>query len=251
MDLDGRTAIVTGGAQGIGLACVDALIAAGARVALLDRNRAGAEAAAHDRGAHVVPLVCDVSDPAQVTAAVQAAETALGPVSILVNNAGMTLSGDVLSLDYAAFQAVLAVNLGGTFLMTQAVARRMVALEIPGSIVNLSSVNAVLAIPGITAYCASKGGVGQLTKASALALAPHRIRVNAVGPGSIMTDMMRGVASDETAMRRVLSRTPLGRIGEPREVADVVVFLASDKASYITGETIFIDGGRSGLNYTV
>ena len=152
---------------------------------------------------------------------------------------------------WSSFEKVLKVNLVGTFQVTQAVARRMVKGKRAGSIINLSSINAVVAIPSIAAYCASKGGIAQLTKAAALALAPHNIRVNAVGPGSIMTDMMRGVASNEAAIKMVLSRTPLGRIGDTHEVGEVVAFLASKRSSYITGETIFIDGGRLALNYTV
>jgi NAD(P)-dependent dehydrogenase (short-subunit alcohol dehydrogenase family) len=127
----------------------------------------------------------------------------------------------------------------------------MVAQGIAGAIVNMSSVNAQVAIPTIPAYCASKGGVMQLTKAAALALAPHGIRVNAVGPGSIDTAMMAAVNADPAALARALSRTPLKRIGSAREVADVVAFLASPKASYVTGETIYVDGGRLALNYTV
>ena len=126
----------------------------------------------------------------------------------------------------------------------------MVANKIEGAIVNMSSVNAVISIPSIAAYCASKGGVMQLTKASSLALAPHNIRVNAVGPGSIDTAMLAGVNADPAAMATVMSRTPLKSIGEARDVADAVAFLASKKAKYITGETIYVDGGRLGLNYT-
>ena len=127
----------------------------------------------------------------------------------------------------------------------------MVASGIEGAIVNMSSVNAQVAIPSIAAYCASKGGIMQLTKAAALALAPHNIRVNAVGPGPIDTDMMAAVNADPAAMQMVMSRTPLKRIGSPREIGDVVAFLASEKASYITGETIYVDGGRIGMNYTI
>ena len=127
----------------------------------------------------------------------------------------------------------------------------MVASGIEGAIVNMSSVNAQVAIPSIAAYCASKGGIMQLTKAAALALAPHNIRVNAVGPGSIDTDMMAAVNADPAAMQMVMSRTPLKPIGSPREIGDVVAFLASEKASYITGETIYVDGGRIGMNYTM
>ena len=126
----------------------------------------------------------------------------------------------------------------------------MVANKIERAIVNMSSVNAVISIPSIAAYCASKGGVMQLTKASSLALAPHNIRVNAVGPGSIDTAMLAGVNADPAAMATVMSRTPLKSIGEARDVADAVAFLASKKAKYITGETIYVDGGRLGLNYT-
>lgn len=125
----------------------------------------------------------------------------------------------------------------------------MVSEGIKGSIVNMSSINAQVSIPTIVSYCASKGGVMQMTKAAALALASHGIRVNAVGPGSIDTDMLASVNSNPDAMKMVLSRTPLGRLGEASEIGSVVAFLASDKASYITGETIYVDGGRLGLNY--
>jgi NAD(P)-dependent dehydrogenase (short-subunit alcohol dehydrogenase family) len=135
------------------------------------------------------------------------------------------------------------------FAATQRAARRMVAEGLQGAIVNMSSINAQVAIPGIPAYCASKGGVMQITKSAAIALAPHGIRVNAVGPGSIDTAMMAGVNANPQATQTALARTPLGRIGDPSEIADVVAFLASPKASYITGETIYVDGGRLGLNY--
>jgi glucose 1-dehydrogenase len=126
----------------------------------------------------------------------------------------------------------------------------MVDRDIQGAIVNMSSINAQLAIPAIPAYCASKGGVMQLTKVAALALAQHNIRVNAVGPGSIDTPMMAGVNANPAAMTTAMSRTPLKRMGSAREIGDVVAFLCSDKASYVTGETIYVDGGRLGLNYT-
>jgi NAD(P)-dependent dehydrogenase (short-subunit alcohol dehydrogenase family) len=150
---------------------------------------------------------------------------------------------------------VLRVNLKGAFLCSQAVARHMVerieAGATPGAIVNMSSVNAVFAIADQVPYSVSKGGISQLTKVTALALAPYGIRVNAIGPGSISTEMLESVMADPEARRRVLSRTPLGRIGEPREIAAIAAFLASDEASYITGQTIYADGGRLPLNYTV
>jgi NAD(P)-dependent dehydrogenase (short-subunit alcohol dehydrogenase family) len=121
----------------------------------------------------------------------------------------------------------------------------------PGAIINMSSINAVVAIANHAPYCASKGALDQLTKAMALALAPHGIRANAIGPGSIMTDILKAVATDKNAKRAILARTPLGRIGEPDEIAGIAVFLASKDASYISGETIYADGGRLALNYTV
>jgi NAD(P)-dependent dehydrogenase (short-subunit alcohol dehydrogenase family) len=141
------------------------------------------------------------------------------------------------------------------FLIGQVAAKQMVAQvkagRPPGAIVNMSSINGRVAIPNQVPYCVSKGGVDQLTKVMALSLAPHGIRVNAIGPGSIMTDILRGVATDQAAKNRLLSRTPLGRIADPDEIASVATFLASSDASYITGETIYVDGGRLALNYTV
>jgi len=171
-------------------------------------------------------------------------------VHALVNNAGIALPNDFLDYSVEDFEKVIALNLTGYFVATQRAAKAMVANGIEGAIVNMSSINAQVAIPAIPAYCASKGGVTQLTKAAALALAPHNIRVNAVGPGSIDTAMMAGVNANPEAMARVMSRTPLQRVGTPREIGDVVAFLASRKASYITGETINVDGGRLGMNYT-
>ena len=133
----------------------------------------------------------------------------------------------------------------------QAAARRMVADGTQGTIVNMSSTNAVVSIPNIASYVACKGGVMQLTKTMALALAPHGIRVNAIGPGTILTDLARQVMTDDAARRTILSRTPIGRCGEPEEVGAIAVFLASDDSSYVTGETIYCDGGRLALNYTV
>ncbi|HYG25629.1 MAG TPA: SDR family oxidoreductase, partial [Caulobacteraceae bacterium] len=172
-------------------------------------------------------------------------------VDILVNNAGMLAAGDVLDLSLEDFDRVLAVNLRAPFVVAQAAARHMVERGLKGAIINMSSINAVLAIPAQLAYVTSKGGLAQLTKAMALGLAPHGIRVNAIGPGTIATDILKGVMTDDQAKTRILSRTPLGRFGEPEEIAAVAVFLASNEASYITGQTIYPDGGRLALNYTV
>ena len=244
------TALITGGAQGIGYACAETIAGNGARIVLADINETGVREAAKRLGGDTEAMVCDMGDAAQIAAMFDRIEAEIGPLSVLVNCAGIAIPCDFLETPLEQFTAVIDVNLTGTFLATQLAAKSMIAAGIAGSIVNMSSVNAQVAIPTIAAYCASKGGVMQLTKASALALAPHGIRVNAVGPGSIDTAMMAAVNENPEAMRVAMSRTPLKRMGTPREVAEIVAFLASDKASYITGETVYVDGGRLGLNYT-
>jgi NAD(P)-dependent dehydrogenase (short-subunit alcohol dehydrogenase family) len=198
---------------------------------------------------------CDVGDSADVKNLVQSTVQAWGAVDVLVCNAGIAHGADFLDVSEADFDRVLRVNLKGTFLVGQAVAREMVrqikAGGAPGTIINMSSINAVVTIGNLVAYSASKGGINQLTKVMALSLAPHGIRVNAIGPGSIMTDMLASIATDKTARNRLLSRTPLGRVGDPSEIAAIAAFLASDEASYVTGQTIYADGGRLPLNYTV
>lgn len=241
-------ALVTGGAQGIGHACAEALANDGFRIILADIN-ASVEDAAKKLGQDADGLVCDMGDPAQVADMFDRIEADHGPVSALVNNAGISEPGDFLDYDIATFQKVIGVNLTGAFAALQRAARMMIDAGIEGAIVNMSSINAQVAIPAIPAYCASKGGVMQLTKSAALALAPHNVRVNAVGPGSIDTAMMAAVNASPDAMKTIMSRTPLKRVGTPGEIADVVAFLISDKASYITGETIYVDGGRLGMNY--
>jgi len=244
-------ALVTGGARGIGLASAKALSRDGFRLVLADLDGAEVDKAAQEIGNGAIAKAIDMSDLAAIPAMFDQIEAEAGVVSVLVNNAGIALPGDFLNYDINDFQRVLTVNLTAVFTATQRAARAMIANGISGSIVNMSSINAQVAIPAIPAYCASKGGVAQVTKAAAIALAGHNIRVNAVGPGSIDTAMMAGVNADPAALATAMSRTPLKRLGKPSEIAEVVAFLASDKASYITGETIYADGGRLGLNYTV
>jgi NAD(P)-dependent dehydrogenase (short-subunit alcohol dehydrogenase family) len=254
MRLAEKVAIVTGGARGIGLAISKRYVAEGARVVIADVDNAG-EAEAKALGTNARFIAADVGDASAVERLVDQTVAAFGGIDILVNNAGIIHAADFLELKEADFDRVLRVNLKGAFLAGQAAAKRMVtqvkAGRAPGAIINMSSINAVVAIPNHVPYCVSKGGVDQLTKVMALALAPHGIRVNAIGPGSIMTDILKAVATDREAKRRIFARTPLGRIGEPDEIAAVAVFLASADASYITGQTIYADGGRLPLNYTV
>jgi len=246
-----KIAMITGGAQGIGLACAKAIANdLGARIVLVDINAETVAAAAQAMGNGTVGLVCDMGDPKAIAAMFDQVEADIGYVSMLVNNAGIAAPGDFLDTPIEQFQRVIDINLVGVFAATQRAAKGLVANAMEGAVVNMSSINAVVSIPSIAAYCASKGGVTQLTKASSLALATHNIRVNAVGPGSIDTEMMAAVNANPAAMETVLARTPLKRVGKPEEIANVVSFLMSDKASYITGETIYVDGGRLGLNYT-
>ena len=256
--LAGKAAVITGGAKGIGLACAERMSAEGAKVVIGDIEEEAGEAAAAElngRGREALFVACDVSEKLDARNLVTSTIDAFGSIDILVNNAGIVASADFLDVSEADFDRVLKVNLKGAFLVGQAVARQMVqqvkAGGKPGAIINMSSVNAVLAIQTQVPYTVSKGGMNQLTKVMALSLAPYGIRVNAIGPGSIMTDILKAVATDEEARRRILMRTPLGRIGEPAEIASIAAFLASDDASYITGQTIYADGGRLPLNYTV
>ena len=248
MRLQDRTAIITGGARGIGRAIAERFLAEGAKVLLADVDAETLAGTAAELGCAQCPT--DVMHKAEIDRMVAAAIAAFGRIDILVNNAGITHAADFLDLTVEDFDRVIAVNLRSAFLASQAVARHMIPLG-KGTIVNMSSVNAVFAIPNQIPYAVSKGGMNQLTKVSAMALAPHGIRVNAIGPGTILTDMGRAIMSDEAMERRILSRTPLGRCGEPSEIASIAAFLASDDASYLTGQTIYPDGGRLALNYTV
>jgi glucose 1-dehydrogenase len=252
---EGKVAIVTGGAKGIGLACARRLCEEGAAVVIGDTDEAAGTAAAESiRGAGGAAryVRADVSVRSQAQALVDSALAHHGRLDVLVNNAGITHAAEFLELAEEDFDRVLRVNLKSMFLCGQAAARQMVAQGGGGAIVNMSSANAVLAIPNQVPYVVSKGGIAQLTKVMAVGLARHGIRVNAVGPGTIRTELaQRAVLADENARRTILSRTPLGRLGEPAEVASVVAFLASEEASYLTGQTLYPDGGRLALNYTV
>ena len=247
MRLAGKRCVITGAAQGIGKAIAQRFAAAGASLLLadIDGPRVAALAAELSQQA----FAADVSKKAEVEALIAQAAKLWGGLDVLVNNAGITHAANLDDLTEDDFDRVFATNLKSALWGTQAAARLMG----PGSaVINMSSVNAVLAIPNQIPYVVSKGAMKQLTNVTALALAAKGIRVNAIGPGSIETEMLAGIlAEDEAARSRILSRTPLGRCGTPDEIAGVALFLAGDDSSYLTGQTIYPDGGRLGLNYTV
>jgi len=241
--LENRVALVTGGARGIGRAIALRLAETGAKVAIVDLVEAGADVAreleeATGRAATFVKA--DISKEADARAAVAAVEETLGPVDILVNNAGITRDGLVLVMDESDWDAVLAVNLKGAFLMSKAVLRGMVKRR-SGSIVSISSVVGRRGNAGQVNYSAAKAGLIGLTKALAREVASRNVRVNAVAPGYIETEMT--AALDEKTRNAIIGQIPLGRIGTPRAVADAVAFLAGDSAAFITGAVIAVDGG--------
>lgn len=243
--LDGRVALVTGGSRGIGRACCLKLAAAGAKVAINYRSdRQAAEEAARlisNGGGTSLVVQADVSQPDQVEWMVAQVEKQLGPVDLLVNNAGVFdfVPHSQTTLDI--WQRTLEVNLTGTYLVTWAVKDSMAARKF-GRIVNVSSISALEPRPMSIAYAASKAGVVALTRSLAAALADCNIRANAVAPGLIETEILDGV--EQGALDRIIASTPMQRIGTPDEVADVVLFLLSEQSSFMTGQTLIICGGR-------
>jgi glucose 1-dehydrogenase len=254
MKHEGKVVIITGAAQGLGLACAERFLSEGAKVFLVDILKDKLEEAVAKLGPKSVACVSDLSDISSVKAKhlVDQAVTAFGKVDVLVNNAGIIHLADFVDFPEEMFDKTQRINVKAAFLIGQAVARQMIRQGDGGAIVNMSSVNANLAIPNAVAYAVSKGAMKQLTAVMAVGLTPHGIRVNAVGPGTILTELVENsIMASETARRNVLARTPIGRCGQPSEVASVVSFLASDDASYIVGQTIYPDGGRSIVNYMV
>ncbi|MBV6273918.1 SDR family oxidoreductase [Alcaligenaceae bacterium CGII-47] len=251
MRLKGKIAIITGAAQGIGLAIAQRYVAEGASVMLSDVNEQALKAVASTLAMPFI--VADASIKADIDALIARTIQDFGRIDIMVSNAGVINDPvDFLNLKEEDYDRVMAINLKSQFLGGQAAAREMVRLGTQGVIINMSSVNARLAIPTLMPYAVSKAGSTQLTNVMAIGLAEHGIRVVAIGPGTILTELAREAAlQDDASRRRVLSRTPMRRAGEPSEIASIAVFLASDDASYITGQTIYADGGRLGLNYTV
>jgi NAD(P)-dependent dehydrogenase (short-subunit alcohol dehydrogenase family) len=249
-----KVCLITGGAQGIGEACARLFLEQGAKVVIVDVDKEKGQALAsqlQQQGHEILFLASDVGNKVEVDAVIAQVLAQHGRLDVLVSNAGIFKAAPFLEVSESDFDEVLRVNLKGAFLVGQAAARVMKEKG-GGAIVHMSSVNAVMAIPEIASYNVSKGGLNQLTRAMALALADDGIRVNAVAPGTIATELAsKAVLTSDDARNKILGRTPMKRLGNPAEVAHVVAFLASDAASYITGEVITVDGGRMALNYTV
>jgi NAD(P)-dependent dehydrogenase (short-subunit alcohol dehydrogenase family) len=246
MKLKDKVAVVTGATKGIGLGIAREFLREGARVVISGRSRGLGEAHAAELGrlgpAHFI--ACDVARRREVEALVDGAVAKFGRLDIMVANAGMNGKAPFLEVTEEDWDRIIAVNLKGVFLCGQAAARQMVRQGEGGVIINMSSVMAVLGLKEQAAYCASKGGINQLTKVMALNLIEHGIRVNAIGPGPIMTELMERVARSNDGLESILKRTPYGRAGTCEEVGRLAVFLASEDSSFILGQTIYNDGGR-------
>lgn len=238
--LTDRVAVVTGGGAGIGRGIAAGLAAFGASVAIWERDPQSCASAAETVGA--LGIVTDVRDSAEVNAAARRTAAELGPVTILVNNAGGVFFSRLLDTSENGWDALYKANLRHVLLCTQAVARELVAAQLPGSVINLTSIEGVRAAPGYAAYAAAKAGVINYTKTAAFELAPHGIRVNAIAPDFTLTEglMQLNPAGVRSEANQAI---PQGRAGHVDEIASTTVFLASEMASYITGQTIHVDGG--------
>jgi len=244
--LTGRTAIVTGASRGIGEAIAKGFAKAGADLVLVSRNKVALENVAEgivSLGRKSLPIVADIGVPGEIQRSVDAALKAFPRINILVNNAGISpVLKRAEELDLKEWEEILRVNLTGTFLFCQAVGRVMIQ-QGGGKIINMVSVGAVVGFPRQVGYCATKGGILQLTKVLALDWARFNIQVNAIGPSYLETELTQGMRGSKVISESLLRRTPMGRFGKPEEVVGAALYLASDASSYVTGQTLFVDGG--------
>jgi len=234
-------AIVTGAGSGIGLAIAESFLREGASVVLSDIN--DGEDIAKRLGDKAVFIKCDVSNSKEVQDLVDQSVSKFGRLDIIVNNAGIGSLGGILETDDETWHKTIETNLSGVFYGMRSAANYMKEKKIEGSIINMSSILGDVGFSGAISYCASKGGLVQLTKAGSIDLAPYKIRVNAVAPGFIKTKMTEGYLSNEEFLNMIKAGTPLGYVGDPKDIANAALYLASDESNYVTGDIIFVDGG--------
>jgi glucose 1-dehydrogenase len=249
MDLTGKVAIVTGSATGIGKACAQAMARAGASVSIdYVGNPANAQSVVDEikqAGGRALAIEADVSKQDQVQNLVDATVREFGRLDIMQNNAGWEKKVPFLEMPLETYQQIIDINLTGTWLGSQIAARQMVKQGDSGRIINTSSVHEDITMPTNAAYCAAKGGIRMLMRTIAVELAPHKITVNNIAPGAIYTPIDADIQANQELENELLNEIPLRRWGQPEEVANLAVFLASDLSSYITGSTYYIDGGMS------
>jgi NAD(P)-dependent dehydrogenase (short-subunit alcohol dehydrogenase family) len=239
MRLENKVAVVTGAASGIGLAIANLFVAEGAKVIYSDVNAPAIEL----DPAKAMFVKCDVANSQEVDALVKAAVDKFGRLDIMVNNAGIGGLGGILDVTDADWEKTLKINLFGVMYGARAAANAMKAAGIKGNIINMSSILGSVGLASTIAYSSTKGGVVQLTHAGALDLAPLGIRMNAIAPGFIVTNMTKAVLADEGFSNMVKTNTPLGQAGEPNDIAYAALYLASDEAKYVTGTVVYVDGG--------
>lgn len=240
MRLQNKVAIVTGAASGIGAGIAELFLKEGAKVLLTDTNTCPVPEGA---GENAVCMMVDVSSKEQVEAMVKFAVEKFGTLDIIVNNAGIGLTGEIATMSDDVWEKVLAVNLNGVFYGVRAASSYMKAHGVKGSIINMSSILGQVGFASAGAYNASKGGVNQLTRTAALELAKDGIRVNSIAPGFIKTNMTKGIQDNNALNTMITSATPLGHMGEPKDIAYAALYLASDESPFMTGTVLYVDGG--------
>ena len=241
--LDGKAALITGGASGIGLAAAKRFAEEGAQVALVDRNADGAAEAAREIGSQAMAITGDVTNEDDVANMVASCVDRFGRLDIAFNNAGIGGFSPIQDYPLAQFQQVIDVCLTGVFLCIKHESKHLIEQGEGGSIINTASLNSIQATEGLSAYCSAKAGVAMLTKVSALELGRHGIRVNSIGPGLIRTPLTQGLRDIPELEEAFAHEAPLGRIGEPEDVAQLALWLASDASSLMTGQTVQLNGG--------
>ncbi|MFA5228732.1 MAG: SDR family NAD(P)-dependent oxidoreductase [Candidatus Paceibacterota bacterium] len=239
MKLENKIAIVTGSSSGIGKAIAEKFVFEGAKVVFSDIN----EVDVSQFGDKAIFVKCDVSKSSEVDALINACVDKFGKVDVMVNNAGIGSLGDILTTSDDVWHKTIEINLSGVFYGIRAAGKVMKEKGIKGSIINMSSILGSVGFNGAISYCAAKGGINQLTKASGVELSKLGIRVNSIAPGFIKTNMTKGVQEDESTKKFIESMTPLGYMGEPDDIANAAVYLASDDAKYVTGNILYVDGG--------